>query len=154
MHPTEVFSVERHLRTKVEENAIVEIETDSVPSQRRRRTSRGRARQWDGNSMNSVSKIDKISRVVFPALFITINLFYWYTYTQPTPEWCRQTRIWCGWKVDLYLRGMNDVVDDDLSIPTTRKKAAFITIFHRPGQAANYIAVTLFGKSVNSKKLC
>ena len=45
-------------------------------------------------------------------------------------------------------------MDDDLSIPTTRKKAAFITIFHRPGQAANYIGVTLFGKSVISKKLC
>lgn len=29
---------------------------------------------------NSVSKIDKFSRFVFPALFFTINLFYWYCY--------------------------------------------------------------------------
>lgn len=29
---------------------------------------------------NSVSKIDRSSRVVFPLLFVTINLFYWYSY--------------------------------------------------------------------------
>ncbi|KAH1021967.1 hypothetical protein HUJ04_011447 [Dendroctonus ponderosae] len=29
---------------------------------------------------NSVSKIDQVSRVVFPIFFVTINLFYWYSY--------------------------------------------------------------------------
>lgn len=29
---------------------------------------------------NSVSKIDRASRIVFPVLFIAINLFYWYCY--------------------------------------------------------------------------
>ncbi|XP_033218292.1 gamma-aminobutyric acid receptor alpha-like [Belonocnema kinseyi] len=29
---------------------------------------------------NSVSKIDRVSRVVFPLLFLTINVFYWYAY--------------------------------------------------------------------------
>ncbi|KAL1509560.1 hypothetical protein ABEB36_004274 [Hypothenemus hampei] len=29
---------------------------------------------------NSVSKIDRASRVVFPLFFVTINLFYWYAY--------------------------------------------------------------------------
>ncbi|XP_066154466.1 gamma-aminobutyric acid receptor alpha-like [Euwallacea fornicatus] len=29
---------------------------------------------------NSVSKIDRASRVVFPMFFVTINLFYWYAY--------------------------------------------------------------------------
>nr|XP_023025829.1 gamma-aminobutyric acid receptor alpha-like isoform X1 [Leptinotarsa decemlineata] len=29
---------------------------------------------------NSVSKIDRASRVVFPVLFIAINVFYWYSY--------------------------------------------------------------------------
>ncbi|XP_077296624.1 gamma-aminobutyric acid type A receptor subunit Grd [Arctopsyche grandis] len=29
---------------------------------------------------NSVSKIDRASRVVFPLLFLAINLFYWYSY--------------------------------------------------------------------------
>ncbi|XP_044729763.1 gamma-aminobutyric acid receptor alpha-like [Chrysoperla carnea] len=29
---------------------------------------------------NSVSKIDRISRIMFPLLFFTINVFYWYSY--------------------------------------------------------------------------
>ena len=29
---------------------------------------------------NSVSKIDKVSRVVFPFIFITFNIFYWVIY--------------------------------------------------------------------------
>ncbi|XP_015834304.1 GABA-gated ion channel isoform X1 [Tribolium castaneum] len=33
---------------------------------------------------NSVSKIDRASRVVFPVLFVTINLFYWYSYLSRT----------------------------------------------------------------------
>lgn len=33
---------------------------------------------------NSVSKIDRASRVVFPLLFVTINLFYWYSYLSRT----------------------------------------------------------------------
>lgn len=41
---------------------------------RRRRTPR----------FNSVSKIDRASRVVFPLLFLTINLFYWYSYLSRT----------------------------------------------------------------------
>lgn len=35
--------------------------------------------------MNSVSKIDKISRVLFPLLFIAINFFYWCTYNTNYP---------------------------------------------------------------------
>lgn len=31
-------------------------------------------------ALNSVSTIDKISRVVFPATFLSLNLFYWYSY--------------------------------------------------------------------------
>lgn len=33
---------------------------------------------------NSVSKIDRSSRIVFPLLFIAINLFYWYSYLSRT----------------------------------------------------------------------
>lgn len=33
---------------------------------------------------NSVSKIDRASRIVFPLLFLTINLFYWYSYLSRT----------------------------------------------------------------------
>ncbi|XP_059609096.1 gamma-aminobutyric acid receptor alpha-like [Phlebotomus argentipes] len=29
---------------------------------------------------NSVSKIDRVSRIIFPLLFLIINLFYWYSY--------------------------------------------------------------------------
>ncbi|XP_066590449.1 gamma-aminobutyric acid receptor alpha-like isoform X2 [Prorops nasuta] len=42
----------------------------SATRRRRRRTPR----------YNSVSKIDRASRVVFPLFFLTINLFYWYAY--------------------------------------------------------------------------
>jgi len=31
-------------------------------------------------ALNSVSQIDKISRIVFPLAFFTLNAFYWYTY--------------------------------------------------------------------------
>lgn len=31
-------------------------------------------------ALNSVSRIDKISRIVFPTTFLVLNLFYWYTY--------------------------------------------------------------------------
>ncbi|XP_011702172.1 PREDICTED: gamma-aminobutyric acid receptor alpha-like isoform X2 [Wasmannia auropunctata] len=45
--------------------------TSSTSSRRRhRRTPR----------YNSVSKIDRVSRVMFPFFFLTINLFYWYAY--------------------------------------------------------------------------
>ncbi|KFM76354.1 Gamma-aminobutyric acid receptor alpha-like protein, partial [Stegodyphus mimosarum] len=30
--------------------------------------------------LNSVSKVDKASRVVFPLVFLFINLIYWFTY--------------------------------------------------------------------------
>lgn len=30
--------------------------------------------------INSVSKVDRVSRVVFPLSFITMNLVYWLTY--------------------------------------------------------------------------
>nr|XP_022901633.1 gamma-aminobutyric acid receptor alpha-like [Onthophagus taurus] len=33
---------------------------------------------------NSVSKIDKFSRIVFPMLFLAINIFYWYSYLSRT----------------------------------------------------------------------
>ncbi|XP_032787726.2 gamma-aminobutyric acid receptor alpha-like [Daphnia magna] len=89
VHPREVFSVESHLRSiKEEETAVVQIQPDerSNPSQRPRRRNQSRTQQWDGKAMNSVSKIDQISRIFFPALFIAINLFYWYTYATPASE--------------------------------------------------------------------
>lgn len=94
MHPREnrrtVFSVENHLQSlKAEETAVVQIQPDirtSSQSERRRRTNHVKTKQWDGKSMNSVSKIDKISRIIFPVLFGTINLFYWYIYTTASSE--------------------------------------------------------------------
>lgn len=90
VHPSEVYTVENHLRNiKADDSAVVQIQPDgnASPPERRRHRSSTRSRQGDGgNSMNSVSKIDQVSRVFFPALFLAINLFYWYTYTTPSPE--------------------------------------------------------------------
>lgn len=89
VHPREVFSVENHLHSiKEEETAVVQIQLDdrSTPSQQPGRSNQSRTKQWDGKAMNSVSKIDQISRIFFPALFVAINLFYWYTYATPTSE--------------------------------------------------------------------
>lgn len=50
------------------------FQTTRHRSKRKKRTPR----------FNSVSKIDRASRVVFPLLFLTINLFYWYCYLSRT----------------------------------------------------------------------
>lgn len=74
MHPQKIFVVENHVQPHKEEITIqigVKSEDANRPN--------GMAHPWD-TQMNSVSKIDKISRVVFPVLFLTINLFYWYIY--------------------------------------------------------------------------
>ncbi|XP_037908522.1 gamma-aminobutyric acid receptor alpha-like isoform X2 [Hermetia illucens] len=36
---------------------------------------------------NSVSKIDRASRIVFPLLFLIINMFYWYSYLARSSRW-------------------------------------------------------------------
>ena len=33
-----------------------------------------------GNTINSVSKIDRLSRVLFPVTFFLLNAFYWWGY--------------------------------------------------------------------------
>ena len=32
------------------------------------------------NAVNSVSKIDQVSRILFPCCFVALNLFYWFLY--------------------------------------------------------------------------
>ncbi|KAI4462496.1 neurotransmitter gated ion channel [Holotrichia oblita] len=62
--------------------ATVNVVSDqrlSFQGQKQRRKKKKRARRF-----NSVSKIDRASRVVFPLLFVTINLFYWYSYLSRT----------------------------------------------------------------------
>ncbi|XP_068907238.1 gamma-aminobutyric acid receptor alpha-like isoform X2 [Tenebrio molitor] len=53
--------------------------SERSPCQRRRHRKKKRTPRF-----NSVSKIDRASRVVFPLLFVTINLFYWYSYLSRT----------------------------------------------------------------------
>lgn len=51
----------------------------SFQEHRHRRKKKRRAPRF-----NSVSKIDRASRIFFPLLFLTINLFYWYSYLSRT----------------------------------------------------------------------
>ncbi|XP_055526840.1 gamma-aminobutyric acid receptor alpha-like [Wyeomyia smithii] len=51
------------------------VSNASQPHHHRRRKRRKRTPRF-----NSVSKIDRASRVFFPLLFLAINLFYWYLY--------------------------------------------------------------------------
>ena len=49
----------------------------------RRRRRRRRSRPYDGamhTQFNSVSRIDRISRGLFPSVFLLLNLIYWYSY--------------------------------------------------------------------------
>ena len=81
MHPQKIFVVENHVQPHKEEITI-QIGVKSEETNQKSHPN-GMAHPW-GTQMNSVSKIDKISRVVFPVLFLTINLFYWYVYLVPS----------------------------------------------------------------------
>ena len=80
VHPRKIFVVENHVEARKEEISI----QIGVKSEETNRLN-GVAHPWD-TQMNSVSKIDIIARIVFPALFLTINLFYWYVYLVPS-QW-------------------------------------------------------------------
>ncbi|EEC13799.1 conserved hypothetical protein, partial [Ixodes scapularis] len=45
-----------------------------------------RLRADRGAIVNSVSQIDRVSRVLFPFCFILINLFYWFSFGRDRPE--------------------------------------------------------------------
>ncbi|XP_064482178.1 gamma-aminobutyric acid receptor alpha-like isoform X2 [Ornithodoros turicata] len=45
-----------------------------------------RSRASKGTLVNSVSQIDRVSRVLFPVSFILINLFYWFSFGRDRPE--------------------------------------------------------------------
>jgi gamma-aminobutyric acid receptor subunit alpha len=78
-----VFSIDNnHLLNQpyqpVNETAVVVQPTPGdTPVKTFRKKSSSRQPNWGNREMNSVSKIDKISRVLFPLLFITINFIYW-----------------------------------------------------------------------------
>lgn len=91
VHPQQqVFSVEHHLMSLSEKEAtVVQIHASGHSPHHHKRpesntTNREKSPRWDGRSMNSVSRIDQVSRAVFPILFVAINLFYWYTYIPPS----------------------------------------------------------------------
>lgn len=46
---------------------------------------RGRSKRMP--RFNSVSKIDRASRIFFPLVFFVINLFYWYSYLSKSERW-------------------------------------------------------------------
>jgi hypothetical protein len=60
---------EQHRRRSMEQTPTTK-RTSIQQHRRKKRTPR----------FNSVSKIDRASRVVFPLSFLAINLFYWYSY--------------------------------------------------------------------------
>ncbi|XP_067215820.1 gamma-aminobutyric acid receptor alpha-like isoform X2 [Linepithema humile] len=55
-------------------------QTPPPPPSRRTTSSTSRRRRRRTPRYNSVSKIDRVSRVVFPLFFLAINLFYWCAY--------------------------------------------------------------------------
>lgn len=52
-----------------------------------------------GNTINSVSKIDRASRILFPLSFFVINLFYWWAYVAHDDE----EDAWAAMKKNYYL---------------------------------------------------
>lgn len=63
----------------------IESEESSIVSQNQSKTvkmrqGRGQSQGLKNRNYNSVSKIDKFSRVAFPLLFFVINLLYWIFY--------------------------------------------------------------------------
>lgn len=56
------------------------------------RRERQRAATLEGSS-NSVSKIDKISRILFPVSFMILNIIYWIIYTHRSDECPRQQNL-------------------------------------------------------------
>ncbi|XP_012279805.1 gamma-aminobutyric acid receptor alpha-like [Orussus abietinus] len=68
---------------RVEQTLRTHMACSTTPTRRLsdRRQERGHdRRRRRAPRYNSVSKIDRASRVVFPLLFLAINLFYWYAY--------------------------------------------------------------------------
>ena len=47
-------------------------------------------------ALNSVSKIDTVSRIVFPATYIVINIIYWYMYLDRSERIAVTTEDWGG----------------------------------------------------------
>ncbi|XP_058832240.1 gamma-aminobutyric acid receptor alpha-like [Topomyia yanbarensis] len=58
------------------------------PIHHRRRKRRKRTPRF-----NSVSKIDRASRIFFPLLFLAINLFYWYLYLSRSARLLKQQKL-------------------------------------------------------------
>lgn len=58
----------------------IETPEERVPTPPIERPIRSKRRKRRAPRFNSVSKIDRASRIVFPLCFLVINLFYWYTY--------------------------------------------------------------------------
>ena len=46
--------------------------------------------------MNSESKIDNVSRIMFPVVFLLLNVFYWYSYISHSQYF--KTRLHPNWK--------------------------------------------------------
>ena len=90
----EIYSVDGHLAARKDETCIQLQSAGSCRNSPKRQVASANYRQphhkvigrhCDYVQMNSVSKIDQISRVVFPLLFLVINLFYWCTYIPNDP---------------------------------------------------------------------
>ena len=45
-------------------------------------------------ALNSVSKIDSVSRIVFPSTYIVINIIYWYVYLDRSERIAITTEDW------------------------------------------------------------
>jgi gamma-aminobutyric acid receptor subunit alpha len=78
----EASSSSSHLQRQMNQSTPVLISNSNAitPRAQRRRKSINNNMKRPNQTFNSVSKIDKVSRVFFPILFLAVNLIYWVFY--------------------------------------------------------------------------
>lgn len=81
--PNNTCSTGMNFTANINKDAAIATISNSTAVQMK--SSESKATPDPKKTYNSVSKIDKMSRIVFPVLFGTFNLVYWATYLNREP---------------------------------------------------------------------